>query len=161
MARMYPHITCHTTEADPGTHVLAKANTANHHNIRHNNQLSQDWLPDLPTDPALFWLDAHSHGWGCSLADELEIILDRWPGGYILMDDFGVPGDERFGYDWYHSFGKLNWETLDAALPEILKGRIRQRFYPDYAPDHFSRGWMLLVFGDALYFEPQDDLRMV
>ena len=95
----------------------------------------------------LFWLDAHSHGWGCKLGDELSIILARWQSGYILMDDFQVPGRPELGYDWYESDGPVNWENMGKAVKDHPK--LNRLYYPNYPPPFGTRGFGLLVFGDA------------
>ncbi len=176
IARMYPHLQCYTCEADPGTHDKAKENTSNIPNIHHACQGSREWLqaicPTLltvngdaidvrtighegpPPGPALFWLDAHSHGFGCPLGIEVNTILSRWSSGYILMDDFQVPDRPDFGYDWYDTFGKVNWETISKDIEWTNCAPITQAFYPCYPAGHGTRGWMLLVFGDVPALEP-------
>lgn len=152
VARMYPHMECYTAETDPGTHELAKYNTANHPNIDHSNIHSLEFLKELPPSietPALFWLDAHSHGWGCDLGEEVDIILQRWSSGYIFLDDFQVPGREDFGFDWYDTFGKLNWETVSADITPEMMERIKGIYYPEYIPPYGTRGWLLIRFGDV------------
>lgn len=153
-ARMYPHIHCWTTEADQGTYEDALSNVANHSNITLCNDHSLDFLKENnPISPALFWLDAHSHGWGCDLGEETVIILERWSSGYILFDDFLVPERPDFGYDWYESYGKLSWEKIVEDIPEELMPKVRQLIYPNYEPKFGWRGWALVVFGDAPAFD--------
>jgi len=153
-ARMYPHIHCWTTETDQGTYEVALVNVANHPNITLCNDHSLDFLKENnPISPALFWLDAHSHGWGCDLGKETAIILERWSGGYILFDDFQVPECPDFGYDWYKSYGKLSWEKIVEDIPEELMPKVKQLIYPNYEPKFGWRGWALVVFGDASLFD--------
>ena len=160
VARMYPHLTCWTCEADPGTYEKAKENTSNIPNIYYANIESQEWLNAFERDvPALFWLDAHSHGYDCPLGIEVNTILSRWSGGYILMDDFQVPSRPDFGYDWYTTFGKVNWETVAASLTPTTLSTITQAFYPNYPTFPGARGWMLLVFGNAPLLKPREDMQ--
>jgi len=149
-ARMYPHLACYTAETDKGTYELAKHNLANHPNVDLLNMHSLDFLKELDSVPiAMFWLDAHSHGYGCDLGGEVDIILSRWDSGYILLDDFEVPGRKDFGFDWYESYGKLNWETVAADITPEMKERIKGIYYPDYKPPYGTRGWLLIRFGDV------------
>ena len=155
-ARMYPHLKCYTAETDLGTHNLAKYNTANHPNIDHFNTHSLDFLKELePEPPALFWLDAHSHGYGCDLGEEVDIILSRWESGYIFLDDFEVPDRKDFGFDWYESYGKLNWETVSKDITPEMQKRIKGIYYPDYIPPFGTRGWLLIVFGEISWIMPE------
>jgi len=154
-ARMYPHLQCVTIETDYGTFETARNNLANHTNIEQRHQKSVDYLrkTEFLDSPALFWLDAHSHGWGCDLGEETAIILERWLGGYILFDDFLVPERPDFGYDWYESYGKLSWEKIVEDIPEELLPQVKQLIYPNYEPKFGWRGWALVVFGDAPLFD--------
>lgn len=155
-ARMYPHLDCYSVETDLGTHELASYNLANHENVTLLCEYSLAFLDVLqPTSPALFWLDAHSHGWGCDLGKEVDIILSRWDSGYILLDDFEVPGRAEFGFDWYESYGKLNWETVAADISEEMKQRIGRIYYPNYTPPFATRGWVLIPFGDIFWEMPE------
>lgn len=148
-ARMYPHMSCYTVEVDPGTFKAASLNLVNHGNITMENQHSLDFLSQIPADDiALFWLDAHSHGWGCSLGKEAAIVLERWHGGYILMDDFHVPGRDDYGFDWYDGY-KLDWDTILQDIPEEFRSNIHSIHYPNYEPPFGTRGWVLIQFGDA------------
>jgi len=150
-ARMYPHLECYTTEMDKGTFEAAAKHLSNHTNIHQSNMHSLEWLPSIMHSemPALFWLDAHSHGWGCVLGKEVAIILDKWQGGYILLDDFEVPGREDFGFDWYASSGKLNWETVELDLMAYQIAKIKGMYYPNYKSPYGTRGWLLIHFGNA------------
>jgi len=148
-ARMYPHLDCYSVETDKGTYELASYNTTNHPNITLINGHSLDFLKELqPASPALFWLDAHSHGWGCDLGEEVDIILSRWDSGYIFLDDFEVPGQADFGFDWYESYGKLNWETVVKDITSEMQSRITGLYYPNYKPPYGTRGWLMITFGD-------------
>ena len=153
MARMYPSLQCWTCEADEKTYETAKANTANLPAINHHLGESEEWLEHdfAPHQSAygLFWLDAHSHGWGCPLGKEVNTILKNWPGGYILMDDFQVPDRPEFGFDWYDSFGKVNWETIEKDIQIEQYAKIKETRYPAYECLPGGRGWMLLRFGDV------------
>jgi len=160
-ARMYPHLVCYTAETDKGTYDLASYNVANHDNIWLYNQHSLDFLKKIdPTSPALFWLDAHSHGWGCDLGEEVDIILRRWDSGYIFLDDFEVPYRKDFGFDWYDTFGKLNWETISKDITQEMQSRITGLYYPNYVPPYGTRGWLLITFGDLPTYDKPEFVKL-
>ncbi len=106
--------------------------------------------------PALFWLDAHSHGFGTDLPEELAFITAHWSGGYILVDDIRVPGRPDFGYDVYKR-GPLSWELIEGSL---APGSVSQVWWPGYTPGLFpgGRGWLLLAFGGVDPWQPSPAL---
>ena len=164
MARTYPQLRCHTCEPHLPTYKRAMENlkevrdrvsvfagTSEFFFERFVNQ-----MPDVMEQPALFWLDAHSHGFGAPLPEEVAFITKNWAGGYILCDDFQVPGHPDFGYDVYKT-GALSWELIQGNL---VRERIHQVWYPGYpaAPHPSGRGWVLLTFGDAPLWSPGAEL---
>lgn len=155
IARTYPDIECFSCEADKRIYQIAKQNLANHPNVTIKNKKSVRFLRELKPHlvPNLFWLDAHSHGYGCSLPEELSIILAKWESGYIFIDDFKVPDNPAFGYDEYE-FEKGEITTLDQSYiePAIREsGRVDEISlqYPNYQPVYKGRGWVLITFGNA------------
>ncbi len=159
VARMYPHLGCFSCEMDEGTAFAAIHHLQNHHNTIVYNVHSTEFLMEItPQDNAIFWLDAHSHGWGCSLGSEVSIVLSRWNSGYILLDDFEVPNRPELGFDWYESYGKLNMETVLADITPELQEKITGIYYPNYPPSapgttiFGNRGWCLITFGDTQEF---------
>ncbi len=106
--------------------------------------------------PALFWLDAHSHGFGTNLPEEVAFITKNWVGGYILVDDIQVPDHPDFTYDVYQR-GALSWELIEGSL---APGSVSQVWWPGYAPAPFpgGRGWLLLAFGAVEPWEPSPAL---
>ena len=160
IARTYPDLRCHTCEPhlptykramenlkDVRARVSVFASTSEYFFERFANQ-----MPDVLEQPALFWLDAHSHGFGCPLPQEVAFVTKNWAGGYILCDDFQVPGHPDFGYDIYKT-GALSWKLIEDSL---AKDRVRQVWWPSYpaAPHPYGRGWVLIVFGDAPDWTP-------
>jgi len=67
-------------------------------------QLAED--PGFPHGRVLFYLDAH---WNVSgeatdeppLRGELTTIAQYWTESVVVVDDFAVPGDPRYGFDVY------------------------------------------------------------
>jgi len=165
VARMYPHLVCESCETDRGTFEAAQNHLQNHSNVGIWNTHSTEFLQYLPARlSTIFWLDAHSHGWGCSLGSEVSIILSRWNSGYILLDDFEVPNRPELGFDWYESYGKLNMETVLNDITPELQPRITGIYYPNYPPSppgttiFGNRGWCLITFGDISEFTCPDFL---
>jgi hypothetical protein len=160
MARTYPQLRCHTCEPHLPTYKRAMENLKE---VRDRVSVfagtSEDFferfvnqLPDVLEQPALFWLDAHSHGFGAPLPQEVAFITKNWKGSYILCDDFQVPGHPDFGYDIYKT-GALSWELIQGSL---APGQVRQVWWPGYlaAPHPSGRGWVLLTFGEAPPWSP-------
>ncbi len=108
--------------------------------------------PMFRDTPTLFFLDAHSHGFGdgCPLRREISFILSHWRGGYIIADDIAVPGQPQFGFDQYENIGAINWEMI---RPAVEGGPVREIWWPCHKVKSKKkqplRGWCLLTFGDA------------
>ena len=146
VARLYPWLSCFSCEADPRVADIARENLKNHNQRKahiHTGK-SLDFLEmvtnqfKLNEQPALFWLDAHSHGYGCPVRGEVEFILSHWKSGYILIDDFKNPHNNKWKFDTYDD-GVLGIERLH--------GMARPVFYPNYDPTFGSRGWCLVPIG--------------
>jgi hypothetical protein len=154
VAKHYPQLRCLSCEPDQSAFEQASANVAKYDNISLFKGTSLQFIehlskyePGIFSERCLFWLDAHGYGFEWSLKKELEFITGCVDSGYILIDDFKVPGCEHFIYDEYQgqicSYGYVK----DALNP----GRAYQLYYPTYK-DKTSRhhplcGWGLLVFG--------------
>lgn len=92
-------------------------------------------------------LDAHGTGgvgnlgWPCP--EEVRIITRHWDSGYLLIDDFVVPGKEVFGADG----AEYTVPVVAASIPSNVNFAA---YYPRYtaltSPYHFLRGWVLLQF---------------
>lgn len=164
MAQTYPHLRCYTCEPHLPTYKRAMENlkevrsrvsvfagTSEFFFERFVNQ-----MPDVLEQPALFWLDAHSHGYGCPLPEEVAFVTKNWSGGYILIDDCQVPGHPEFGYDIYKT-GAICWDMIQGSL---ASERVRQVWWPSCpaAPYPTGRGWVLLTFGEVPDWAPPPDL---
>lgn len=159
VARTYPHLHCYSCEADPRAYNFACNALSRHTNVSIFSGLSVDFLKWLPEEimkqPSLYWLDAHSHGFGVGLLDELEYILSRITNGFIFIDDFEVPGDPTFGFDQYDNPAdpdnpvKLSWDYIAET---VRKASIRvdiQVDYPTYNALYQTRGWCMLTVGEG------------
>ncbi len=78
---------------------------------------SRSFLRQLAADPAfrfqrpLFYLDAHWEE-DLPLAEEIQIIIQRWPSFVIMVDDFQVPGTD-YAYDSYSNGLELTLAYLE------------------------------------------------
>jgi hypothetical protein len=110
-------------------------------------RLRQDYADVFDEEKALFWLDAHGHGFDWPLRQEVEFVSSNIKHGYVLIDDFKVPGVEAFGYSAYDGqvcSRDYIKEAMDRSWPHRL-------YYPDYtehtSAHHPLRGWGLFAVG--------------
>ncbi|MBI3901602.1 MAG: hypothetical protein HY306_01440 [Nitrosomonadales bacterium] len=160
VARSNPELHCLSCEPDSLAYNQASGNTGKYNNVSLFHGTSQQFIEHLSKNEAgifsercFFWLDAHGYGFEWPLKKELEFITQKFSSGYILIDDFKVPGHEQFIYDIYQEQVCSYDYVKDALNPELAY----QLYYPIYK-DRTSRhhplcGWGLLVFGC-------DDFRM-
>ena len=104
----------------------------------------ENMMPALVTRRAMFWLDAHSHGFGCTLPEEVATVMRLFRGGYIFMDDFQVPGHPELGYD-IHKDMEIGWELIKE---HVEMDKFLKIGYPHYQTGSESRGWGVIAFGD-------------
>lgn len=160
-AKRYPLVRCFSCEPDESAYSLARKHTENLENVSIFRGTSQQFMANLITNESwvfseqcMFWLDAHGYGFEWPLKDELEFITRHFNSGYILVDDFKVPGREDFIYDQYLEHVCSYDYVKDALNPD----RTYQLFYPSYR-DKTSRhhplcGWGLLIFGHEDFSVP-------
>jgi hypothetical protein len=121
-------------------------------------QFLHDKHPCLRTSVNLYFLDAHGRGFPWPLKEELAFVTGELPAGYILIDDFKVPGLDHFGYDRYDGD-----ECSLAHISDSLNPRRRYRLWlPKYkertSRHHPLRGWVLIDFGDQNAFSLSQNL---
>lgn len=154
VARSFPWLRCLSCEPDHSAFEQASANVGKYDNVTLFNGTSQQFIghlsryePKIFSEQCFFWLDAHGYGFEWPLKKELEFITGRFSSGYILIDDFKVPGQDHFGYDQYH--GQVC--SYDYVKDALNTGKAYQLYYPTYqdktSKHHPLRGWGLLVFG--------------
>ncbi len=153
VAEQYPWLLCWSCEAHYPTAKKAQQYTITLNNVHIFDGLStellalfQNQMPGLITRRGLFWLDAHSHGFGCTLLEEIEAIQRLWRGGFILIDDFVVPGKPEFGYDVNEDL-TIGW---DYVKPAIDQSKFRGLWGPNYEARSQDRGWGLIGFGELM-----------
>lgn len=154
VAKNNPQIRCFSCEPDQSAFDQTSANAGKYGNVALFNGTSQQFIehlfkhePWIFSEQCLFWLDAHGYGFEWPLKKELEFITGHFDSGYILIDDFKVPGREQFGYDQYRE-QICSYEYVKDILNA---GKAYQLYYPTYqdktSTHHPLRGWGLLVFG--------------
>lgn len=78
-------------------------------------------LTELPTEKVLlFYLDAH---WEVDLPirEELQIIFERCRNAVVLIDDFRVPDDPGYGWDFYGPEKSIDLTLLEGVIPSDSK----------------------------------------
>lgn len=154
VARSYPWLRCLSCEPDRSAFEQASANAGKYGNVALFKGTSQQFIEHLAdkeqgvfSESCFFWLDAHGYGFEWPLKKELEFITGRFSYGYILIDDFKVPGRDHFIYDEYQ--GQIC--SYDYVKDALNPGKTYQLYYPTYkdktSKHHPLCGWGLLVFG--------------
>ena|ERR1700683_469944 len=141
----------YSVEADARNFGFAKMRLRRNRNVRLSLADSREFLIDFIACngaryggyPLLFYLDAH---WGDDLPlfDELANIFSFFSLAIVLIDDFQVPDDSGYGYDYY-GFGK----TLNRAyITRHLSKYQLAEFYPttpSAAESGLRRGCVVLA----------------
>jgi len=161
VARTYPELKCFSCEPDKSAFHEAEINAGKYSNVSLFNGTSQEFIDyfnrnnsSLFTQSGLFWLDAHGYGFEWPLKEELEFVTTNFKSGYVLIDDFKVPGRDYFIYDVYQE----HTCSYDYVKGSLNPGKSYQLYYPAYrektSRHHPLCGWGLLVFGDESFQIP-------
>jgi hypothetical protein len=162
VARSYSWLRCLSCEPDQSAFEQASANAGKYGNVALFNGTSQQFIehlekhePGIFSEQCFFWLDAHGYGFEWPLKKELEFITGHFKSGYILIDDFKVPGREDFKYDIYQE----QICSYDYVKDSLNPGKAYQLYYPTYkdktSTHHPLCGWGLLVFGHDDFHIPE------
>ncbi len=154
VARRFPQLECFSCEPDAAAAEVAAAHACIRPGVTLERTTSQEMLRKLDQqDPARFarpllaWLDAHGYGFAWPLRDEVRFLTEKFASGFLLVDDFRVPHDERFGFDAYAD-EECSFDYVKASIAPNVAWRL---YYPAYSehtsPWHPLRGWGLLQFG--------------
>ena len=154
VGKRYPATSVYSCEPDPVACRLAQQRCEGFANIKIVNERSPDFLhdlfdrvPDLATEPAVFWLDAHGYGFRWPLLQEIELITSRRSAGVIMIDDFKIPGRPEFGFDAYDG----QECSLEFVLPALNPEHDYTLILPAYAErtsaHHGLRGVGIIVYG--------------
>lgn len=83
----------------------------------------------------MFFLDAHWwDNW--PLEDEMEVITNHVGSAIIMIDDFKIPGDYRFKFDWY---GRKEC-SLELIIPKMNKNNKYNLLFPNYGVEDLEKG---------------------
>jgi hypothetical protein len=139
----------YTCEINNRHFAIANRTVGGRHNLHLERANSVDFLrflaPQLGAARNFVYLDAHWNDY-LPLRDELA-ILEAWPNTVVLIDDFKVPSDPRFGWDKYG-------EDQEICL-EYIAGTVGNRrvYFPNYpAPDEGAppRGYCVMSMSAPL-----------
>jgi len=154
VARRYPALRALSCEPSEAACELARKHAGVRAGVDVFHEGSAELRERLSSDhaalldgPVLAWLDTHDYGAAWPLRDEVRFFTARCPRGFVLVDDFQVPGDARFGFDAYD--GRVcGFERIAGSIASKVDFRL---YYPAYAertsPHHPLRGWGLVQFG--------------
>lgn len=166
-ARRFPHVECLACEPDPEAHAVAARHATVRTGVVVHRETSQAFLrrladdhADLFGEPLLAWLDAHDYGFEWPLRDEIAFLTQRFRSGWLLVDDFRVPHEPRFGFDAYDG-QECSFEYVRDSISDAVSWRL---YYPSYSqhtsPWHPLRGFGLLQFGPRGGSLPRLDLEL-
>jgi len=142
-----------SAELDPRFAALARKRLVRFSNVRIENIDSRAFLRDL-VDINLhqtftfFYLDAHWND-DLPLREEVEFIAKKWSKFVIMVDDFAVPGDPGYKYDYYG----LGMNLTPRYLNETLRRLDLIACYPLLSSDEESgakRGCVVLTRNGGL-----------
>ena len=156
VARTFPHLPCLSCEPDARAVAVARGHACTRADVEVFDGTSQEFLRSLTGRPALFertplvWLDAHGYGFEWPLREEVRFVFERFERGFLMIDDFRVPGREQlFGYDAYDGQA-CAIEYIESAIPEDAEYDLYFPAYTEHTSAHHPlRGWALFVFGPA------------
>lgn len=164
VARTYPTLRVSSCEPDLEAFEVAERTLAMSASATVVNEPSPGFLhalfdvePELAQECSLCWLDAHGYGYRWPLADEVALLTSRCDSGFLLIDDFQIPGRPDFAFDEYD--GQVC--GLELVRPALAGGKTYQLFLPCYSehtsPHHPLVGTALITFG--VEFELPQDLK--
>jgi FkbM family methyltransferase len=167
VARRFRRLDCLACEPDPAAHAVARAHADVRSGVHVLPLTSQDFLAALPAlrgdlgqRTPLCWLDAHGYGFEWPLRDEVAFLTRACRRGFLLIDDFRVPGAPEFEWDAYGD-QECRFEAVRSAIAPRAAYRL---FYPAYSehtsPWHGLRGFGLIAFAESLAEIPRFDLEL-
>lgn len=138
MATMFPDLKIYTCEINELNYRRAKKNLQKFLNVNLHKETSSKFLKRLIDrtligNKPLFFLDAHwLDEW--PLEDEIAIISNSRISAVIIIDDFKIPGDDRFKYDKYGT----KECSLDLIIPKLNKKNNYNVLFPNYGREIFN-----------------------
>jgi hypothetical protein len=140
MAEKFPDLKIYTCEINEENYKKARRNLKKFDNVQIFKGGSPEFLKSLIDsgvlgERPLFFLDAHWwDNW--PLEEEIKIITEGVRSAVILIDDFKVPGDDRFKFDWYGD--KVC--SLDLIKPKMSRGNEYGLLFPSYGVEDLEKG---------------------
>ncbi len=139
LAGMFPNLKIYTCEINNINYLKARKNLAKYKNVTIFKGTSPKFLAYLLDNKkignkTLFYLDAHwLDDW--PLEEEMKTISTRLNQAVVIIDDFKVPGDEKFAFDKYGS--------KECAIPMVI-GSISDKntyelLFPSYGNEIFDK----------------------
>src|SRR5262249_55907872 len=140
VARRFPDLDCHACEPDAAAFEVATAHACSRPGVHLFRETSQKFVDRLARDhaqlfarPLLAWLDAPGYGYAWPLREEVAFLTRSFARGALLIDDFRVPHDARFGWDRYGD-QQCCFEYVRDAIAPGVSWRL---YYPAYS-EHTS-----------------------
>jgi predicted O-methyltransferase YrrM len=134
----------YSCEIDDRHYAIARRAVGNRRNVHLHHGNSVDYLRSLSGELSqavnFVYLDAHWHDY-LPLRDELS-ILKGWKNTVVMIDDFKVPSDDRFGWDKYDDEREICLEHVDDILGDNAV------YFPGYpATDEgaMARGYCMIA----------------
>lgn len=157
VARTFPRLDCLACEPDREACEAAAAHAGVRAHVAVWNETSQAFLRRLERERSevfsltpLAWLDAHGYGFEWPLREEVNVLTRCFASGFLLVDDFRVPHEPRFGFDAYQG-QECSFEYVrDAIAPRVAWRLYLPAYSEATSPWHPLRGWGLLQFGKTL-----------
>jgi len=138
MATMFPGIKIYTCEINELNYQRARKNLKKFLNVNLYREISPKflkWLIDSQQigNRPFFFLDAHwLDEW--PLEEEIKIISNNLISAVIIIDDFKIPGDDRFKYDKYGT----KECSIDLIIPKLNKKNNYNILFPHYGREIFN-----------------------
>jgi predicted O-methyltransferase YrrM len=145
----------YSCEIDDRFFAIASRMVGSRTNVHLHHGNSVDFLrslsPMLLPASNFVYLDAHWYDY-LPLRDELSIIKEC-PNSVVMIDDFKVPADERFGWDRYDDEQEICLQHIDGSFGD------NHVYFPSYPATHeeatyrgemFARGYCVIAMSDPL-----------
>ena len=107
----------HSIEVSEKYYQYSKLRLRSFKNVYLYHGSSVDRLPEICVRlgsekfPTFVYLDAHWRG-HLPLNEEIEILSDLLPKSIVMIDDFEVPGDHGYGFDFMDLKSDFHWIML-------------------------------------------------
>ena len=149
----YKHLNLFSCEPNIEHFSIAKRKLEKYKKCKIYNETSQSFIPKILSQENLnenltfYFLDAHGIGYEWPLRFEVEQITKRLDKAIILIDDFKVPNNPKFGYDVYNG-----QECRMSFIKDDLNSKRNYTYiYPKYKiktsnHDRF-RGYIVILMG--------------